>query len=75
MSRLEIEKRLTALEHELARLKGREIPAAKSHPIHSLEKIHGIFENDEAFREASRLGRQWREAQRPSARKAKVKRK
>lgn len=75
MSKVEIEKRLSALERELARLKGQGIPAAKSHPIHTLEKIHGTFENDEAFREASRLGREWREAQRPRARKAKAKRK
>jgi hypothetical protein len=75
MSTTEIEKRLTAIERELAQLKGERATTAKSHPIHALEQIHGAFENDEAFREAARLGRQWRESQRPKARKAKAKHK
>jgi hypothetical protein len=75
MSATEIEKRLTAIERELAHLKAERQPTATSHPIHALEKIHGTFENDEAFREATRLGRKWRESQRTIPRKSKVKRK
>jgi hypothetical protein len=72
MSTREIEKRLAIIEQEIAHLKAERRPA---HPIHALEKIHGTFENDEAFKEATRLGRKWRESQRPNARKSKAKRK
>jgi hypothetical protein len=75
MSTREIEKRLTAVEREIAHLKHERNPAAEAHPIHALEKIHGTFENDNAFQEATRLGRNWRQSQRPHARKSKAKRK
>jgi hypothetical protein len=75
MSTHKIERRLTAIEREIARLKDERRPTTKAHPIHSLEKIHGTFENDEAFREATRLGRDWRQSQRPYSRKSKAKRK
>ena len=75
MTTTELEKRLTAVEQDLARLKARHRSEASTHPIHALEKIHGTFENDDAFQEAMRLGRKWREAQRPRARKPKAKRK
>jgi hypothetical protein len=66
----EIEKRLTALEREIAQLKRK----PKTHPIGVLEQIHGTFENDEAFKEAARLGRKWRDSQRSNTRKPKAKR-
>jgi hypothetical protein len=75
MSSAEIEKRFAAIEQEIARLKSDRARNLKTHPIHTLEKIHGTFENDEAFKEAARLGRKWRESQRPPARKSKTKRK
>jgi hypothetical protein len=79
MTPTEIEKRLTRVEAELAILKAQHTAPhiVKSHPIQALEKIHGTFENDDAFKEAMRLGRKWRESQRPrkSARAAKAKRK
>jgi hypothetical protein len=75
MSTREIEKRLTAVEREVANLKNKRRPGAEAHPIHALEKIHGTFDNDEAFQEASRLGRNWRKSQRANARKSTVKRK
>lgn len=75
MSTREIEKRLAIIEQEIAHLKAERRPPAQAHPIHALEKIHGTFENDEAFKEATRLGRKWRESQRPNARKSKAKRK
>jgi hypothetical protein len=71
MSTTEIEKRLTALEREIAQLKGK----PKTHPIHVLEQIHGTFENDEAFKEAARLGRKWRDSQLSNTRKPRAKRK
>lgn len=75
MSAAELEKRLAAIEHELANLKSERASTVKTHPIHTVEKIHGTFENDEAFKEAMRLGRKWRKSQRPPGRKSKTKRK
>jgi hypothetical protein len=74
MKTADIEKRLTALELALEQLKAqrREV---RSQPIAFLERIRGTFEDDEAFREAMRLGRQWRQSQRPSSPKRKAKKK
>ena len=72
MTASEIEKRLIAIEQELANLKSERAASAKAHPIRALEKIYGTFEDDEAFREAVRLGRKWRESQR--SRKSRAKR-
>jgi len=68
MTSAELEKRLARVEQEVAQLKSAQAGIAR-HPLHTLEQIHGIFENDEAFREAARLGRKWRRAQRPTRRK------
>ncbi len=64
MSTREIEKRLAVLEREIAQLKAERRPGAPSHPIDTLNRIRGTFENDDAFKEAMRLGRQWRKSQR-----------
>jgi hypothetical protein len=69
MSTREIEKRLTAIEQEIAHLKALRGLEDKAHPIHSIERIHGIFENDSIFQEAMRLGGEWRKSQRPKGRK------
>jgi hypothetical protein len=75
MRTIDIEKRLAALEHELASLKSDPKPGSKAHPVDALERIHNTFPNDESFREAMRLGRKWRQSQRPNPRKTKTKRK
>jgi hypothetical protein len=75
MTTNDIAKRLSAIERELAQLKDQSIlQAAKLHPVHALERIHGSFENDDAFQEAMRLGRKWRNAD-GTAKKPKAKRK
>jgi hypothetical protein len=74
MATTNIEKRLTNIERELARLKDGHALAQKPTPIQSLEHIHDAFENDEAFQEAIHLGRRWRARQRHQADKAKKKR-
>lgn len=74
MKTAEIEKRLAALERAVARLNQDRGATVRRHPVQVLERIHGTFEDDEAFREAMRLGRQWRRSQRPSPRKQKAKR-
>ncbi len=73
MTTADIERRLSALERELARLRTRRPSAEKPHPVQALEQIHATFDNDEAFQEAMRLGCRWRQGERPGARKAKVK--
>ena len=60
-----LEIRLSALESELAQLKQQlavEKSVMKTHPW---EKLFGSFANSEGFEEAARLGREYREAQRP----------
>jgi hypothetical protein len=71
MTTREIAKRLSAVELEVAQLKANGLLSSAQHPVHALEKIHGTFENDDAFKEAMRLGRKWRN----SGAKSKVKRK
>jgi hypothetical protein len=68
MNAMELEKRLTAVEQEVARLKSQRAPS-RQHPVEALERIHGTFENDEAAAQAMALGRKWRRAQRPKAQK------
>jgi hypothetical protein len=60
MTTAQVEKRLTALEQEVARLKAGRIPAAPPHPVDTLRMTHSTIENDEAFQEAMRLGKKWR---------------
>ena len=64
MASAELEKRVKALEDEMARLKVKlENPASESTPW--WKQISGIFADDPAFEEAMRLGREWRESFRP----------
>lgn len=59
----ELERRVATLEAEVERLKARldEPPAVAPW----WERISGAFADDPAFEEAMRLGRKYREAQRP----------
>jgi hypothetical protein len=68
MRTADLEKRLTAIERELASLRSERTQPERRHPIQSLEAIHGAFEDDEAFREAMRLGRRWRQGTTPTRR-------
>lgn len=74
MKTAEIEKRLTAIELAIEQMKETRRDV-RSQPIAFLKRIKGAFEDDEAFREAMRLGRQWRKRQRPSSPKRKAKKK
>ena len=77
MTTVDLEKRVTAIEQQLAELRaaGNLRGGAATHPVAALEKIHGTFENDEAFREAARLGKKWRKAQDVKGGRRKAKRK
>ena len=59
---LTIEERVAALERELAAIKN---DRSKGN---WWDKIAGSFANDPMFEEAMRLGRKWRESQRPKRR-------
>ena len=60
----QLEERVAVLENEVARLKNslaREVSAA----IPWWERVHGSFAEEPGFDEAVRLGREYRESQRP----------
>ena len=65
MNTMKLEKRVAALEAEVARLKQKLEGNSKSWT----DEITGIFANDPAFEEAMRLGREYRESLRPKAKK------
>jgi hypothetical protein len=58
----DVEQRLAALEAEVADLKRR--PAAIPQPDDWVEQITGSVKDGEAFEEISRLGREYRDADR-----------
>jgi hypothetical protein len=60
----ELQKRVTLLETEVARLK-RKLPSASGLETPWWEKIWGTFANDPAHEEAMALGRKYRESLRP----------
>lgn len=68
MAAQNIEKRLAALEAEVAELKKKASPAGQDNR-HWVEKIYGAFTGSEAFKEAMELGRKYRESLRPKPRK------
>ena len=59
---LSLEKRLAAVEQEIAQLK-MQLAGSREKPW--WEKISGTFANDPAYKEAARLGREYRESLRP----------
>ena len=59
-----LEDRLATLESELTQIK-QQLAAEKPQPAASWEKMFGIFADSEGFEEATRLGREYRESQRP----------
>ena len=67
MSNAQLEKRIAALEAEVAGLKLR---AGSSASKPWWETTYGIFANDPAYDEAMRLGREYRESTRPAETKS-----
>jgi hypothetical protein len=68
MATVSLEDRVTALEAEVARLRAR-IEKDPTPEVPWWEKWVGAFRGDPHFEEAMKLGRKWRESQRPKARK------
>ncbi len=67
MATVSVEARLAALEAEVARLKAKVEGTETGDPW--TDVVFGAFANDPAFEEAMRLGREYRESQRPRPRK------
>jgi hypothetical protein len=68
MSTIEIEKRLIAVERRLTHLAKAVNASSASQGVNGwIDQIHGTFQNDAAYRQAARLGRQWRKSQRPAS--------
>jgi len=65
MSSTRLEKRVAALEEEVARLKSRIESTDASAPW--WERIAGTFQKDPVYEKARKLGREYRESQRPDA--------
>ncbi len=65
MAALSLEERMTALEAEVQQLKQRQELDKSDDAIPWWEKIRGQFKDDPAYDEAMRLGREWRESDRP----------
>lgn len=66
-----LERRVAALEAEVAELKKKVNGAADAQQEHWVEKWYGAFEGSQAFKEAMELGRKYRESLRPKPRKRK----
>jgi hypothetical protein len=60
--------RVAALEAEVAHLKAK-VEANSVEPVPWWHQIAGTFAGDDAYEEAMRLGREWRESFRPKPRK------
>lgn len=72
MTGAELERRIVALEAEVARLKAVVEEAPNADRL-GWRRIVGSFANDPAFDEAMRLGREWRESSDRKRRSRKVK--
>jgi hypothetical protein len=72
MTKAQLERRVHALEGQIARLNA-ELEEVRGPQLPWWEKISGSFANDPAFKEAMRLGREWRESFRPKKRTRKAK--
>ena len=66
MGTVPLKHRVEALEAEVARLKTK-LENGPASPRPWWEQVWGSFAGDPAFQEAMRLGRQYREAQRPKS--------
>ena len=72
MTKVQLERRIYALEEQVARLKA-ELEEVQGPQVPWWQKISGSFADDPDFKEAMRLGREWRESFRPKKRSPKKK--
>ena len=67
MATLSLEERLEALETQVKRLEKQYLFPASQSGLPWWEQIRGTFQDDPAYDEAMRLGREYRESLRPKA--------
>jgi hypothetical protein len=72
MTKVQLERRVHALEAQVAWLKA-QLEEAVGPQVPWWQKISGSFANDPEFDEAMRLGREWRESFQPKKRSSKKK--
>jgi hypothetical protein len=72
MTKAQLERRVYVLEEQVARLKA-ELEEVRGPQVPWWEKISGSFADDPDFKEAMRLGREWRESFRPKKRSSQKK--
>jgi hypothetical protein len=73
MSTTEIERRLIAVERQLSHLAERvNASPAPQNMNGSIDQIHDTFQNDASYRQAARLGRQWRKSHRTIRRRGRT---
>ena len=73
MSPDNLEKRVIAIEAEVAKLKAK-LATVSGEDVPWWRHMSGIFADDPAFEEAMKLGREWRESFRPKPRPEKEER-
>lgn len=62
MTLTELEIRVATLEQKLSHLAGK-IDAPESATINAwIDQVHGTFQNDATYRQAARLGHEWRKS-------------
>jgi hypothetical protein len=66
----QLESRVAKVESDLKEIKA-QIPLAEELKRPWLDRIYGAFEGNDVFLEAMKLGRQYRESQRPKGNKRK----
>ena len=64
MTIVQLEVRVASLEGKLARLTERNDVALPDAMNSWIDQIHGTFQNDAAYRQAARFGREWRKSHR-----------
>jgi hypothetical protein len=65
MTLKELELRVATLEQKLASLAFNTISSESAATNSWIDQVHGTFQNDSSYRQAARLGRQWRRSLRP----------
>jgi hypothetical protein len=66
MTVTELELRLNSIEQELARLATKVDTSTPENPNAWIDQIHNTFQNDAAYRQAAKAGREWRKSHRPA---------
>ena len=62
MNVADLETRIATLEKKVAHLAGK-VEGPESANINAwIDQVHGTFQNDDTYRQAARIGREWRKS-------------